>query len=315
MLIGAGAGILPDADVFIRSASDPLLAVEYHRQFTHALAFIPVGGFISALPWLAKKKNRNEWKAIIGASVAGYATHGLLDACTTYGTQLLWPFSNVRVAFHSISIIDPLFTLALLIGTILSAVRRSTLPASIALAFCLAYLGLGAVQRSRAADVQAHLAASRNHAVTRGEVFPTVGNNVVWRSLYRSGDTLHADRIRVPWLGRAAFVPGATVPAVDESDLDPAQLASPRIRRDFQRFRWFSGGWLARDSRDPSIIGDVRYSLRTGAFEAIWGVRFHPGRKVPTEWIDMSRDREIRPGELWDEITGHAEGLTRIREF
>lgn len=312
MLIGAGAGVLPDADVFIRSAADPLLAVEYHRQFTHSLAFIPVGGVVAALPWLIRKKRRVQWKAVVAASVTGYATHGLLDACTTYGTQLLWPFSNSRAAFHWISIIDPIFTLVLLIGTVLAAMRRSTPPAAIALAICLAWLGHGAVQRSRAADVQTLLAASRGHPVTRGEVFPTVGNTIVWRSLYRSGDTLYADRIRVPWFGHATFAPGASVPAVDEHDLDASQRSSPRIRRDFRRFQWFSDGWLARDSRDPSIIGDVRYSLRTGAFEAIWGVRFHPERQVSTEWVDMSRDREIRPRELWDEIRGHAAGYRPV---
>ncbi len=40
--------VIPDMDVLIRSASDPLLAIEYHRHFTHALAFIPVGGLIAA---------------------------------------------------------------------------------------------------------------------------------------------------------------------------------------------------------------------------------------------------------------------------
>ena len=33
----------------------------------------------------------------------GYATHGMLDACTSYGTQLLWPFTNHRYAFNTIS--------------------------------------------------------------------------------------------------------------------------------------------------------------------------------------------------------------------
>ena len=40
----------------------------------------------------------------------GYATHGLLDSCTSYGTQLFWPFSDVRVAWDTMSIVDPLFT-------------------------------------------------------------------------------------------------------------------------------------------------------------------------------------------------------------
>ncbi|MDC3283047.1 metal-dependent hydrolase, partial [Planctomycetota bacterium] len=43
LMLGAIAGMAPDLDVFIRDPQDPLLFLEYHRQFTHALAFIPVG--------------------------------------------------------------------------------------------------------------------------------------------------------------------------------------------------------------------------------------------------------------------------------
>ncbi|MDA0655633.1 MAG: metal-dependent hydrolase, partial [Proteobacteria bacterium] len=45
---GFVAGLLPDLDVLIRSSSDPLLFLEYHRQFSHAIVFIPVGGLVCA---------------------------------------------------------------------------------------------------------------------------------------------------------------------------------------------------------------------------------------------------------------------------
>ena len=48
-LLGFLAGMAPDLDVFIRSSADPLLFLEYHRQSTHALIFIPVGGLICGL--------------------------------------------------------------------------------------------------------------------------------------------------------------------------------------------------------------------------------------------------------------------------
>lgn len=228
----------------------------------------------------------------------------MLDACTTYGTQLFWPFARTRVAFHWISIIDPIFTIMLVAGLVFAVMRKSVRPAVVALALCLAYLTAGAVQRDRAADVQERVAASRGHEITRGEVFPTIGNQLVWRSLYRSGDTLYADRIRVPLFGEPRFAPGLSVPLAEERSLAPAQIASERVVNDFRRFRWFSDGWIARDANDPSVIGDVRYSMRTDAFEAIWGVRFHPERDVPTEWVDLSRTRRIRGGDLWAEITG-----------
>ena len=303
-VIGAAGGMLADADVFIRSEFDPLLAIEYHRQFTHSLVFIPVGGAVASIPWLLRKKYRAKWRPVLGAATAAYATHGLLDACTTYGTQLLWPFAATRVAWDCIAIVDPLFTLVLLAGVIWSAKTRKWKPAAIALAICLAYLTLGSIQRERAEAAQNKIAESRGHERSRYEAFPTLANLVVWRSLYQSGDSLFADRIRVPFFGRAEFAPGAVVAHADVSDLPPSYRTDPRILDDFRRFRWFSSGWVAE--APDGVYGDVRYSLRTNAFDPIWGVRFRPGSTPPTEWVDRTSDREMDLGSLWREIAGDA---------
>jgi inner membrane protein len=99
-LLGFLAGMAADLDVFIRSSDDPLLFLEYHRQFTHALIFIPVGGLICALVLhlLLGRKRGLEFRQSWLYCTLGYATHALLDACTTYGTMLFWPFSDVRIA-------------------------------------------------------------------------------------------------------------------------------------------------------------------------------------------------------------------------
>ena len=110
-LLGALAGMAPDLDVLIRSSVDPLLFLEYHRQFTHSLAFIPIGAALcAALLYPFARKWCRARDAYLYC-LAGFATHGLLDACTSYGTQLYWPFSHERVAWSVISIVDPLFLL------------------------------------------------------------------------------------------------------------------------------------------------------------------------------------------------------------
>ena len=48
-IIGFLSALTPDLDIFLRSDNDPLLFFEYHRQFTHSLIFIPVGGLICSL--------------------------------------------------------------------------------------------------------------------------------------------------------------------------------------------------------------------------------------------------------------------------
>ena len=119
-IIGALAGMSPDLDVLIQSSKDPLLQLEYHRQFTHSLIFIPLGAALCALVFWPFVHRSMSFKAVWITALAGYATHGLLDACTTYGTQLLWPFSTTRVAWDIISIVDPLFTLTLIFCAVLS---------------------------------------------------------------------------------------------------------------------------------------------------------------------------------------------------
>ncbi|MFT5657456.1 MAG: inner membrane protein, partial [Gammaproteobacteria bacterium] len=48
-ILGLLSGMAPDLDVLLRSSSDPLLYLEYHRQFTHSLVFIPFGGLLCCL--------------------------------------------------------------------------------------------------------------------------------------------------------------------------------------------------------------------------------------------------------------------------
>lgn len=57
-VLGVVSGMAPDLDVLIRSSTDPLLFLEYHRHFTHSLLFIPFGSFLCALvlyPLFAKR--------------------------------------------------------------------------------------------------------------------------------------------------------------------------------------------------------------------------------------------------------------------
>lgn len=111
LIIGMLAGMAPDLDVFIRSDDDPLLFLEFHRQFSHSLIFIPIGALLCALVFYPFTRKKLSFSQVYLVSFLAYATHGLLDACTSYGTQLFWPFSNQRVSWNTVSIIDPFFTL------------------------------------------------------------------------------------------------------------------------------------------------------------------------------------------------------------
>ena len=132
-VIGFLSGLAPDLDILIRSESDPLLFLEFHRQFTHSLIFIPFGGFICAvfLFFLISKRFNICFKDTWIYSTLGYATHGLLDACTSYGTLLFWPFTQARITWNNISIIDPLFTIPLLILIIVASLKQKKIFAGV----------------------------------------------------------------------------------------------------------------------------------------------------------------------------------------
>lgn len=295
---GCIGGTAPDLDVFIRSATDPLVALEYHRHFTHSFFMIPIGGTIAALPWALLPRNRAQGPAIIAATTAGYATHALLDAFTSYGTMVLWPFSSVRVAWNWIAIVDLGYTLPLFVGVILAARRRAPRYAVAALVACNLYLALCGLQRWRARAAQDALVAMRGHHANRVEVFPTLLNHVTWRSLYVDDGVVYADKIRVPWFAPARVTPGGSVPLVGDAQIEPAVLADPRTRRGYEVFAWFSDGWMASPAGEPRTLGDLRYAVLPGDLTTLWQLHLDPGGAEPVRFVrDMPRD--VSPGLIW----------------
>ena len=314
--VGSMAGAAPDLDVLIGSATDPLLAVEYHRHFSHALAFAPVGaGLVVALlalyrPW--RETWRGKFAAVWSCAVVAWVSHCLLDAATSYGTQLLWPFTDRRYGWDFIAVVDPVFTLALFVGLGVALIRVRPGVAMVGLAGAAGYLGLGVVQHDRAVRAQAALAASRGHTPVRVEVMPTLVNVLVWRALYEHDGKIYADRIRVGLGGDATVRAGWALTKMVASDLTPSEQARDQ-RRSFARFSWFSEGWVARSPSEAAVFGDMRYSLSTEAFEPVWGIRYTaPGAPTEIEWMNRSRDRRVSPRELWTELRGRDLRFTAI---
>ena len=195
-IIGFLAGLAPDLDVFIRSSTDPILSLEYHRQFTHSLFFIPFGALIVTLVIFPLVKKSLSLKTVYVASFFGYTTHGLLDACTSYGTLLFWPFSNERVTWNNISVVDPIFTIPVLVLVATAMITRKPLFSFFAIGWMTFYLLLGFVQYERAFLVANDLANSRGHTPERLTLKPSFGNLILWKSIYQYEENFHVDAIR-----------------------------------------------------------------------------------------------------------------------
>ncbi|RDH84959.1 MAG: metal-dependent hydrolase [endosymbiont of Galathealinum brachiosum] len=270
LIIGALAGMAPDLDVLIRSAADPLLFLEFHRQFTHSLIFIPFGSFICALLFYPFFKSKLSFKQIYLFSFLGFATHGLLDACTSYGTQLYWPFSNERVAWNTVSIIDPLFTFPLVIFSLLAAFRKKVVFARIAFLYAVLFLSLGLVQKYRAEDSLKTLALQRGHLIERSNVKPSFANRHVWKTMYEYDGRYYIDAVKLLWA--KDIISGVSVQKLNiERDLPWLDINTQQAR-DIERFRWFSNDYLAMSNEGGDYIIDVRYSFLPNRIESMWGI-------------------------------------------
>jgi inner membrane protein len=277
-LVGVLAGLLADADILIRSSSDPLLNIEYHRHFTHSLVFIPLGAAIAMLLLWPFVRRHLSARRLYLFSLAGYSMSGVLDAFTSYGTHLFWPFSDERVALNIISIVDPVFTLILLV-TLLTGLRLGYRKVAYAgLVLSMMYLGMGFVQLQRAGQLAEDLRNKRGHLAMQSMVKPTLANLVLWRSVYIHEDRIHVDAIRVGLFDAGRVIEGESV-ALFSFDRDLPQLdESSVLYRDIVRFRSFSDGYVALDPVQTNVLGDIRYSMLPVSARPLWGIVIDPDR-------------------------------------
>jgi inner membrane protein len=290
--IGAVAGLLPDADVVLGASGDPLRTLEFHRHFTHALLFVPVGALVvAALAW-PLARGRLRFAQIYAFALLGVASAGLLDACTSFGTHLLWPFSGERVAWNLVAIVDPLFSLALLGGLALALRRRSATPARAGLALALAYLLVALVQRERAEASAVELARGRGHEPVSLEVKPTMGNIVLWRAVYLAEDRYHVAAIRVGLLGTRTYA-GGSADRVEPSEV-PGIAPGSVLASDIARFGRIVDGYLVRHPRRPEVLGDVRYAMLPDSTAPLWGIVVDPAQ--PDRHVEFLTLREMNAG-------------------
>ncbi len=120
ILYGAIAGTIPDLDTLVGNFFDTITAIEMHRGFSHSIVFSVL--FAPIFGWIISKIESNSevtWKNWSWLMFWGLFTHPLLDAHTTWGTQLFWPF-DLRLAYKNIFVIDPLYTLPFLFFLIMA---------------------------------------------------------------------------------------------------------------------------------------------------------------------------------------------------
>jgi inner membrane protein len=305
LLAGAALGTLPDLDSLpIALLTDDAVArMTWHRGASHSLLILPLAAW-AIWAWCRHRGGRvaespvRWWWAILLALV----THPLLDAFTVYGTQLLWPLPVRPAMWSSLFIVDPLYTVWLLLACIAAFVLRERVAAQRALlaglALSTAYLGWSLAAKAMVeGEAQRALAALGLADAPRFST-PTPLNTVLWRvvAMTPSGDVEGfrslADEGRMTFTGYPS-----NVQALAEARAVPAVA----------RLSWFNHGFMrAQVVGNELLLSDLRmgsepdYIFRFAVAERGSAWRPIPPRQVEGE-LSAGRNLSLTWRRMWDE--------------
>ncbi len=252
-LWGGVAGTTPDLDVFI-NYGDATVNMVRHRAETHAIFYLTLLSpfFAAAAAWL--HRSRPLFKRWLLAFWLVFMTHIGLDYLTIYGTQLLMPFSDYPFERGSIFIIDPFYTVPLLVGVIAALASKSQRRLTyntIGLTLSSLYLAWGLVaqqyvQTVAKASLPQHVSPDSNMLAT-----PSALNSVLWRVLVTTPTHYYE--------GWYSFWDGMDKVSWRQHDRGPALIQAYGDHPSAQRIRRFSHGFYAMHTADDRVvISDLR---------------------------------------------------------
>ena len=217
--------------------------------------------------------------------------------------QLFWPFSNARVAWNTVSVIDPLFTVPLIILLLFAVFKRSHKFAMCAFMYAFTYLGLGFVQNYRAENLAYQLAEERGHVPINLGVKPSMANIITRKSVYEYDGRYYVDAIRV--LKSKRIIEGSSTAKLEVNKHFPWLDSNSQQAKDIQRFSWFSNHHLGIDPNNKNRIIDIRYSLLPNETTGMWGITLDESATQDQHvvWTTTRPNRDNVPekvGELWE---------------
>ncbi len=253
LLAGAILGTLPDLDVLI-SYQTAIDNFTFHRGFSHSLIILSaLSVFLYRLALYFRPHWKDRKKSLFLTILLPLITHPLLDAFTSYGTQLWWPIPIQPTSWSSIFIIDPLYTLPLLIAVLGLWLQKNTLKwykiNSVVLCISCAYLALGQAQFWYLKQK-----LTVDPVVKNSQIFisPTPFNIFVWRIISYQDDTYYETFSSIFNIHNTEWQAFAT----------GRSLTKHFNSTELQRLEWFSDGLLSfSESQGRLIATDLRIGL------------------------------------------------------
>jgi inner membrane protein len=251
-LWGGVAGTLPDLDALV-DFGDAVSNMVQHRAQSHGLFYLTL--LAPALAWLVSRLHgqgalfKRWWLALWLALF----THPLLDWFTIYGTQLWQPFSDKPLGLGSMFIIDPLYTLPLVVGLVaaLVAQRVGLRWNAVALGFSCVYLAWSAGAQMHVKTVVRETLAARGIADAPFFVTPSPFNTVLWRVVVLRPDGFEE--------GYYSLFDTQRRVQLDAFSTDTALAQTLKANPDAQRMVGFTSGFVKfKEENGRALLSDLR---------------------------------------------------------
>lgn len=284
-IVGAITATVPDLDVLLMPLFDDYQRISVHRGYSHSILFCVLGAFLFAyilnrVKWTKEVSFRKLWLF----SFMALFTHVLLDAFTSYGTQLFLPFTDWRVSFDSISIIDPVYTLPLLVGVLLSIFyfkkndKKRGLPNNIGLVVSSLYLLFTLANKQNVEQVFQTQLEEQNIPFFRMLTVPVAIGNTTWYGVAKDKTHLHIGKYSHLESNKIKF----------HSFPINEKLLIGLDGKLVDKMKWFAQGYYTVAEKDGKIrIYNMQCDMQ--------GVREFGGYKAPTAFY-----YEITPKENGD---------------
>jgi len=307
MLYGAIAGTIPDLDIVAKYFTDTVTAIELHRGISHSIFFaILMSPLFGWLVWKINSKANATWRDWSWLFFWGLFTHPILDAFTTWGTQLFWPI-DLRLAFQNIFVIDPLYTLPFLFFLILTSFQQRTSAKRrrynrLGLIISSSYLVLTMVLKGVAHRSFTNSLEAQGIAYTDIDVRPTPLNTILW--------TANIDTEDAYLIGNYSFF--------DTKEIDfeayPKNhqfLGDLKNEDKVKRLIAISEGWYTIYKREGGLyFNDLRFGLisldpKETEFTFSYLLLKNDGKLMVEETPKFRKDAERLLSLLWDRVWGN----------
>lgn len=310
MLWGAIVGTLPDLDILFYPLMDEVSQLGWHRGISHSLLLN--GALALVLGWALYRLNgrRESHRGWTILSLACLLSAVLLDCFTVYGTQVFQPFSDYQVGFNNISIIDPLFTVPLLVVLVVALfLRKSPFAKRVVI---LTGLSLSTLYMAATIGIKVHAESVIEKSLSRQGISyerlmttPTLFNSVLWRATAEAPDGYY--------VGYYSLFD--TRSEIDFRHINRNQdlLTGMRDSRAVKQLLWFSDGWYTvRETADSSLVfSDLRFgeihtdSERQGQYVFNWRLTKNQSGISMTRLDQQVDDAGAAMQFLWNRILGH----------